>query len=90
MIDAWAGLSVPRAGLGPKWDKGIGGGLAPQGYNMLQTLGIRDSGAAPTREEIGLGVSRYISELVQSCLDTWPLLEQTGMLSTHLGHYRLM
>ena len=33
---------------GPDWSKGIAGGLQPQGYNVLRTLGIRSAGGPPT------------------------------------------
>jgi len=70
---------------GANWSQGIAGGLAAQGYNMLQTLDIRQSGGPPTREEISLGVKTYFTSIVGSCVEAWPALLTNGVLATHTG-----
>eukprot|EP00040_Diaphanoeca_grandis_P010943 m.56076 g.56076 ORF g.56076 m.56076 type:complete len:458 (-) comp22177_c0_seq2:163-1536(-) len=70
---------------GPNWSKGLSGGLPAQGYNMLQTLGIRNSGGPPTRQEITRGVRNYYSEIIGACVRAWPQLATNGLLGTHGG-----
>ena len=70
---------------GPKWDKGLAGGLQAQGYNMLKTLGLRSSGGPPTRGEITQGVRFYFKSVVGACVAAWPALAQNGLLATHGG-----
>lgn len=78
---------------GPKWAKGLSGGLPAQGYNLLRTLGLRTSGGPPTRDEITQGVQHYFATLVKACKATWPGLGATGpsgesvtpSLSLHAG-----
>jgi hypothetical protein len=73
--------------FGPKWDKGLSGGLPAQGYNMLRTMGLRSSGGPPTRQEITKGVQNYFSSLVKACQSVWPELGSEGLkkLSLHAG-----
>ena len=73
----------PKAG--PQWGKGLAGGLQPQGYNMLKTLGLRSSGGPPTRSEITKGIRHYFTSVIGSCVSAWPALAQNGLLATHGG-----
>lgn len=71
---------------GPKWEKGLFGGLPAMGYNMLRTMGVRSSGPAPTREEVTAGVQLYFKNAVDAAVAAWPLLAQQEMLFAHAGH----
>ena len=55
------------------------------GFNMLRTLGLRNSGAAPTRREIATGVQHYFAACIKACVDAWPALQGNGLLSAHAG-----
>lgn len=77
---------------GPKWAKGLSGGLPAQGYNLVRTLGLRSSGGPPTRDEITKGVQHYFATLVKACKMAWPGLGTTDLsegsfptLSLHAG-----
>jgi len=70
---------------GPKWSKGLAGGLQAQGYNSLQTLGLRRSGGPPTRGEITKVVRNYFKSIIGACVAAWPDLAQNGLLGTHGG-----
>lgn len=72
---------------GPQWGKGLSGGLAAQGYNLVRTMGLRSSGGPPTRREITRGVQHYFAVLVKACKAAWPALGAEGLptLSLHAG-----
>lgn len=52
---------------GPQWSKGLSGGLAAQGYNLVRTMGLRSSGGPPTRREITQGVQHYFASALLRC-----------------------
>ena len=70
---------------GPDWSKGLAGGLQAQGYNSIQTLGLRTGGGPPTRGEITAVVRHYFTSVIGACVAAWPALAQNGLLGTHGG-----
>jgi hypothetical protein len=73
---------------GPKWNKGLSGGLPAQGYNLLRTLKLRTSGGPPTRDEITAGIQNYFRNALDACVDAWPALatpQFAGFVAAHAG-----
>lgn len=73
---------------GPKWTKGLSGGLPAMGYNMLRTMGLRSAGGPPTRDEITAGVQYYFAAIIAACVQAWPALNTSefhGFLAAHGG-----
>eukprot|EP00051_Salpingoeca_urceolata_P025797 m.468843 g.468843 ORF g.468843 m.468843 type:complete len:272 (+) comp20367_c1_seq41:739-1554(+) len=65
--------------------KGLYGGLAPMGYNLLRTLGLRDVGGPPTRAELTQGIQHYFGYVAGAVAEAWPLVNEKELLFGHAG-----